>query len=90
MHHLIADDSIEARGVPSHFLDPRNLIIVERWPFEKWGRGVYRAFSNLNYWFKKAQKGFETIRQGSIFDNPLCLQSIFSKVMGYRVGIYKL
>ena len=38
--------------------------------------------SNPNNWFKKTQRGFETIRQGSTFDNPLCLQPIFSKVMG--------
>ena len=30
---------------------------------------------------KKAQRGFETIRHGSTFDNPMRLQSIFSNIM---------
>ena len=50
------------------------------------GGRVYRTFSNPNYWFKKALRGFETIRQGSTFDNsikinPWRLQSNFSKVI---------
>ena len=38
--------------------------------------------SNPNNRFKKTQRGFETILQGSPFDDPLRLQPIFSKVMG--------
>ena len=40
------------------------------------GWRVYRTLTNPNYWFKKAQRWFEMIRQGNTFDNTWRSQSI--------------